>query len=202
MIFAEQTELFPVIRPPGCLRFEIGTCLGPCTGQGTRRGYLERVQQAHQFLTGTCLDLLTQLEREMAEASAALLFERAAGLRDKLGVLHWLREHLDRLERAQRLSFVYPVRCHGGDIYWYLIRQGLVAAVLPVACDAEVRQRAQASVQKVYSIPPQAGRFLAVEEVDQALLVAAWFRRHPEERQRTLSPEQVLCRGLSPEGGV
>src|SRR5438094_83083 len=32
MIFPEQGSLFPQVRDPGCLRMELGTCSGPCTG--------------------------------------------------------------------------------------------------------------------------------------------------------------------------
>ena len=39
MIFPDQGELFPGVRPPGCLRMEIGTCTGPCTGLCARKDY-------------------------------------------------------------------------------------------------------------------------------------------------------------------
>jgi hypothetical protein len=37
---------------------------------------------------------------------------------------------------------------------------------------------------------------LTVDEVDLVLLVGAWFRRYPDEKARTLSPEQALDRFL------
>jgi hypothetical protein len=47
-------------------------------------------------------------------------------------------------------------------------------------------------------LPP--GAALAGNEVDGVLLVAAWFRRHPEERARVLGPAEALarCRGVFP----
>src|SRR5262249_32652426 len=39
MVFAEQKELFPVLRAAGCLRHEIGTCLGPCAAACTQAAY-------------------------------------------------------------------------------------------------------------------------------------------------------------------
>ncbi|MBC7896406.1 MAG: GIY-YIG nuclease family protein, partial [Cytophagaceae bacterium] len=43
MRFADQMDLLPVPpRTPGCLRFEIGTCLGPCVGAPTARAYGDR----------------------------------------------------------------------------------------------------------------------------------------------------------------
>src|SRR5262249_3276542 len=46
LFFADQGELFPVLRSAGCLRYEIGTCLGPCVGATSRRSYGERVKEA------------------------------------------------------------------------------------------------------------------------------------------------------------
>ena len=34
-------------RTPGCIRFEIGKCLGPCIAAVTENAYRERVTQAH-----------------------------------------------------------------------------------------------------------------------------------------------------------
>ena len=39
MALADQRELFSESRRPGCLRYEIGTCLGPCVGACTRAAY-------------------------------------------------------------------------------------------------------------------------------------------------------------------
>ena len=57
-------------------------------------------------------------------------------------------------------------------------------------------------IDTVFGQEPPAGP-LGVEEVDGVLLVAAWFRRHPEELGRTLAPATAreLCRReLSPVG--
>src|SRR5581483_417173 len=78
MHFADQGELFPVLRPAGCLRYEIGTCSGPCVAGVTRPGYGRQVRAARALLDGADDGVLTKLEQAMAEASANLAFERAA----------------------------------------------------------------------------------------------------------------------------
>jgi len=46
----------------------------------------------------------------MTEASAAMQFERAAALRDRLGEMEWLWEKLNWLRQARRENtFVYPL---------------------------------------------------------------------------------------------
>src|SRR5262249_59028771 len=82
MIFADQGELFPVLRAAGCLRYEIGTCSGPCAGVCTSSAYGDQVRAARAFLNGSDDSVLVQLEQDMTAASGAQEFERAAALRD------------------------------------------------------------------------------------------------------------------------
>ncbi len=195
MRFSDQAELFPVLRAAGCLRYEIGTCLGPCVAACSRGDYQAAVQGVQRFLDGTDLTPLTSLEHQMATAAVALQFERAAVLRDKLEVFRWLHEQLEYLKRArEQHSFIYPIPGPEGVTLWYLIHQGQVMAVTAAPQDEPGRRQAAALVEAVYQAKrPRLGAG-GVEEVDTVLLVASWFRRHPEERQQTLSPEQALAR--------
>jgi excinuclease ABC subunit C len=186
MVFADQRELFPVLRAPGCLRHEIGQCLAPCAAACSRAEYKAQVRDVLAFLDGSDPSPLTALERQMTEASAALSFERAAALRDKLDVLQWLNSHLQRLRDAARQSFVYAVPGHDGPVLWYLIDQGRVQRV---AAADQVR----AALTAVYGQRRERTAPPTVDEIDEILLVSAWFRRHTAERERTFSPEQVMC---------
>ncbi len=193
LIFAEETELFPVLRAAGCLRHEINTCLGPCTGACTRTAYLDEVAAARAFLAGTDRSLLDRLERDMQAASAALAFERAAALRDQWEALRWLCNQLDRLRQArEESSFVYPVDGEDGRDLWYLIHGGRTVAVTPAPRDNASRQTAAAAVAAVYPQRVCPAALLTVAEMDGLFLVASWFRRYPEERQRVLAPAEAL----------
>ena len=119
-------------------------------------------------------------------------FERAAALRDKWTVLHWLSGHLERLRQACRRSCVYPAAGRdGARDYWYLIRHGQVRAVVPAPRDAVGRTAAAAALAAVYrnaaTGPP------GPDEIDGVLLVAAWFRRYPAETEKTLEPAAALA---------
>lgn len=194
MAFTDQKELFPVLRAAGCLRYEIGTCLGPCAGACSQAAYLERVRAVQTFLAAKDTAPLETLEREMTLASAALEFERAAALRDKLDVLRWLRNHLERLRLArEQHSFVYPVgRADGGEL-WYLIHHGRVLAATPAPHDETSRQAAAALLEAIYPRKQVPADFTTPDEIDGLLLVAAWFRKHPEERAQALAPAQALA---------
>jgi excinuclease ABC subunit C len=199
MVFAEQRELFPLPRTPGCLRHEIGTCLGPCAAACTQADYARTVAAAVDFLEGRDGTPLEVLGRDMSAASAALAFERAAALRDRLEALRWLSDHLDRLRQAARHSFVYPVAGAGGES-WYLLRRGVVRACVPAPGDEAGRRAAVAALAAVYQARDAAGP-PGVEEVDGVLLVASWFRRHPAERACVLEPPAALARCRPGPGG-
>jgi excinuclease ABC subunit C len=198
MHFADQGELFPVIRAPGCLRYDLGTCLGPCAALTTRGTYANHVRQARRFLEGGDLTAVDRLRAAMTAAAEEMKFERAAALRDKLTPLEWVAERLGWLTQARRNhSFIYPVAGDEGVTLWYLIRRGRVLGSIPAPADANARKATAAVIEQTYDrrligadIPP-------ADQVDHVLLVAAWFRRFAPERDRTLTPDQALaaCRG-------
>jgi excinuclease ABC subunit C len=194
MVFADQGDLFAMDRTAACLRHALGACLGPCAALCTHAAYLEKVRAARGFLDGTEATLLQTLEAQMVEASAQLLFERASALRDKLDVMTWLHNHLDRLRRAQTASFVYPVKGHGGSELWYLIERGRVAAVLPAPLEDAGRAQAAAALASAFAAKRDTSP-LRTADVDGVMLVLGWFRRRPEELARTLTPAAActLC---------
>jgi excinuclease ABC subunit C len=188
MIFADQKELFPIQLTPGCIRHDIGNCLGPCAAACTQPDYSFHTQAAREFLEGTDASPLEILERDMNTASTALQFERAAILRDRLDSLRWLWRHLDRLRQAVRHSFVYPVSGHDGGVTWYLIRHGLVRAGVAQGASEADRHHALVRLEEVFEAGPMLPGPPGLDEVDGVLLVAGWFARHRDERQRVLEP--------------
>ena len=68
-----------------CLLFHIEKCSGPCVGEVQRDVYADHVAQLISFLDGDTDAVVQGLHDEMAAASAALEFEKAARIRDRLG---------------------------------------------------------------------------------------------------------------------
>jgi excinuclease ABC subunit C len=66
-------------RTRPCLLYQIKRCSGPCTGK--------LVAQARDFLSGRSRAIRQRLAEEMADASVALEFEKAARLRDRISAL-------------------------------------------------------------------------------------------------------------------
>ena len=67
-----------------CLDYHIKHCLGPCIGAVTREEYAEVIRQIILFLEGKQEDIIRELKSKMEIASAALNFELAARLRDRI----------------------------------------------------------------------------------------------------------------------
>ncbi len=71
-------------RTRPCLNYQIHRCLAPCVGNISREDYAHLVEEARLFLMGNREGLVKSLREQMAAASRALDFERAASIRDEL----------------------------------------------------------------------------------------------------------------------
>jgi excinuclease ABC subunit C len=196
--FADQEELFTnFARTPGCIRFEVKKCLGPCVGGCTARQYSDRVQLARAFLDGADDGPLASLRAEMERASERLEFERAASLRDKLHRLELLKEQFLRMRFAvETLSFVYPVPGHDGADRLYLIRRGRVRAEAERPRSRVERTELRGLVDRVFGSVESITAQIPTHEIDELLLLSSWFRRFPSELKRTSKPSAGLSSAL------
>lgn len=177
MHMREVAELFEETHPalqrtPGCHRYETKRCLGPCVGAASEYQYRTQLSRAKAVLEGRDDTPHQQLVREMAAASAALSYERAGWLRDRLTALQELDTQLARVREAlTRPSFVYAVPGRDGDDRLYLVRHGRVLA--------EARCREPESVRALQelegkAVQPPTGAM--VDQLDELLLIESWFR--------------------------
>ena len=74
-------------RSRPCLLHQIARCSAPCTGKISQADYAALVEDASAFLSGRSTRIQADLANKMAEASAAMEFERAAALRDRIRAL-------------------------------------------------------------------------------------------------------------------
>ncbi len=74
-------------RSRPCLLYQIKRCSAPCVDKIAEGDYRALVDDATRFLEGRSTRVQEDLAREMGEASAAMEFERAAALRDRIRAL-------------------------------------------------------------------------------------------------------------------
>ena len=191
--FSDQRELFAEPRRAGCLRYELGTCLGPCAAGCTRRRYANQARRAKAFLDGDDDSPIRDLTERMVRAASEQRFEVATRLRDSLLAVEWLAERLDGLRSARRkFNFVYPVTAVDGREIWYLVTAGNVAAAVHSPAD----RRRRGPARRLLTPWNDDGRldgFPIVDEHPTVNLLSHWFRTRPEELERTLTVEQALA---------
>ena len=187
MHFAEQGELFDADRAAKCLRYELGTCLGPCGGFCTSGQYAARVKAARAFLEGKDATMLAVLTRAMQAAAAAMEYERAAAIRDRLASMQWLADKLLFLRTARATnSFVYPLVGADHRRRWYLIHGGIVRGAVAEPTCAKSAGHAAEQIATAFAAP-----FTAVANlercVDSVLIVTGWFRKRAAEKAALLT---------------
>jgi len=193
MHFADQPELFDIMpRTPGCIRYEVKKCLGPCVGGCSVQQYDARLSMARAFLDGTDDGPIEQLRGEMETASERLEYERAAVLRDKYKRLEALRTQFGRLRFAvETLSFSYTVPGFEGDDRVYLIRRGRVRAETPRPKTATDAIALMSMINDVFAPVDRESSQIPTHEIDELLLLSSWFRRFPTELERTSAASGV-----------
>src|SRR6516225_5127252 len=90
---SEKDPRWRWFRP--CILHSINQCTAPCNFRVTREEYRKQIRALRLVLEGKKARLLAEMERDMQEASAALLFEKAARLRDEINALKNLGQRGD-----------------------------------------------------------------------------------------------------------
>ena len=96
-------------RERPCLDHEMGLCSAPCTGEIDRESYAEDVASVRRYLDGETGVLAGPIRREMAAASEAEQFERAAHLRDRLTAVEGLHGGQDAAVSGERAGHEHSV---------------------------------------------------------------------------------------------
>jgi len=102
-------------RTRPCLLFQIKRCAGPCVGKISQADYAGLVGDAENFLSGKTTKVQEALAADMAQASAAMEFERAAVLRDRIRALTQVQQNQGINPRGVREADVIALHMEGGQ---------------------------------------------------------------------------------------
>lgn len=102
-------------RTRPCLLHQIKRCSAPCVGLVSEADYLSLVAEAKRFLDGDSRDVQRALSLEMEAAAAALDFERAARLRDRIRALTYVQGGQDINAEGLAEADVFAIHAEGGQ---------------------------------------------------------------------------------------
>jgi excinuclease ABC subunit C len=168
--------------PRPCLFYDIKLCTGPCIGAISQANYRQMIDDLCQFLEGKTETIVSRLQQEMEEASEALNFERAAGLRDKIQAIERVVEH-QRVISPERIdSDVIAMARADGEacVQIFLIRGGKLIGreyfILEGTEDTSDREVVTEFLKQFYSdaaqVPPQV---LLPNEVEEVKVIQQWL---------------------------
>jgi excinuclease ABC subunit C len=111
-----------------CVQFQIGRCMGPCTGGVDKSAYQDVVLQVRLFLEGKNRDLLDTLKHRMEESSEKMEYERAAELRDRIAKIEGAFEKQKIISPGFENQDVIGMVSEAGraDIQVLFIRNGML----------------------------------------------------------------------------
>lgn len=67
-----------------CLEYHLGNCKGPCEGLQSAADYADDLQQVRHVMKGNINDVIRYLKSEMAQCAAAMEFEKAQVIKNKI----------------------------------------------------------------------------------------------------------------------
>lgn len=193
--FAEQMQLFDLEQRPGCLRLEVGTCVGPCAAACTKSEYDQQVNAAESFLDGFNKEPLTVVRDQMQTAIENRQYELAGRAHETLKSLEYVGRKLSALATARRkYTFIYAVPGFDGCGSWYLIHSGEVADVVAAPRNASELADLKPKLKEWADVTRDAlGRGHGAYPYTLQL-VASWFRRNPKQMDQTFSASQPETR--------
>lgn len=165
-------------RERPCLMYHIGKCAAPCSGKVSREAYHAMLDEVLSFLGGNTEQVLHSLEGRMQDASAAMDFERAATLRDRIRAIKSLDEKQSAIQTTLTNCDVFALgRLEGNAVVYALfVRDGKVVGTDRYRMDA------------------------TEEESDEAIL-SAFLTQYFAERT-SFVPELLLHRAAGDMDGI
>ncbi len=120
------TDGFFATRDRPCLLYQIRRCSAPCVGRIDEAGYSELMSDARDFLCGKSTKVQAKLGEAMQAAAAAMDFEQAAVLRDRLKALTFIQGSQAINAEGMGDADIFAMACKQGvmGIQAFFIRGG------------------------------------------------------------------------------
>ncbi|WP_371924032.1 excinuclease ABC subunit UvrC [Pseudomonas sp. IC_126] len=142
-------------RTRPCLQYQIKRCKAPCVNLVDPEEYADDVRHSVMFLEGRSNALAEELSKNMEKAAMALDFERAAEIRDQIGILRRVQDQQSMEGGSGNVDIVAAVVSPGGAcVHLISVRGGRVLGsknFFPqVAIEESVSEVLQAFLEQYY----------------------------------------------------
>jgi excinuclease ABC subunit C len=187
-VFANRT------RP--CLQYQIKRCTGPCVGLIAPAAYGELVGEVRDFLGGGSRRVQQALSRQMEDASAAMEFERAAVLRDRIRALTQIQSHqaINNLDIEEADVFAMHVEGGHACVQVFFLRAGQNLGNRPyfptLAADTDLAEALASLIGQFYANRPVPRLILVSHELPQQELMETALSLNQSYRVRIARPQR------------
>ncbi len=164
-------------RTRPCLQYQIKRCTAPCVGRISAQDYGESVSDAQRFLSGKSTQIQETLAKQMAKASEAMEFERAAALRDRIRAMTQVQTSQGINPRTVPEADIIALHMDGGQacVQVFFIRanqnwgnRDFYPRIAPDHSPAEVME---AFVAQFYDTKEPPRQLILSQDIDNADLV-------------------------------
>jgi len=125
-----------------CLEYHLGNCKAPCVGIQEEVEYLYNMQEIKDILKGNISTVIDHLKKQMAEYAAALRFEEAQIIKNKIDILARFRAKStvvsNRIENVD--VFAYTEEADNAYINYLKVIQGAVIQTYTIELKTRVEE--------------------------------------------------------------
>ena len=193
-IFPLRTCTLPVDpqkkRKP-CLKYHMGYCLAPCSGNVSRSDYDKVLVQLIQFLDGKHEQVTRSLKKRMEEAAESLNFEQAARFRDQLQAVQDVIEgqSIAMKVRGEQDVIAFAADNDQACVQVFMIRHGKLIGresfTLKGTHNEEPGQIMTSFVKQFYSASPYIPSLLVLQyPVEDPEIIEKWLSEKKKAKVR------------------
>jgi len=183
-------------RTRPCLQYQIKRCSGPCVGRISARDYLASVKDAQRFLSGKSTEIQERLASQLAQASEAMEFERAAALRDRIRAMTQVQTNQGINPRMVSEADVIALHIEGGQacVQVFFIRAnqnwGNRDFYPRISADHSHAEVLEAFVGQFYSSKETPRQLILSHDIENADLVSAALSEEAGRKVELIYPQR------------
>ncbi len=183
-------------RTRPCLQYQIKRCSGPCVGRISTRDYRTSVKDAQRFLSGKSTEIQESLASQMAQASEAMEFERAAALRDRIRAMTQVQTNQGINPRTVSEADVIALHIEGGQacVQVFFIRAnqnwGNRDFYPRISADHSHAEVLEAFVGQFYSSKEAPRQLILSHDIENADLVSAALSEATGRKVELIYPQR------------